>query len=266
VSTTRLTPNMRRIVLGGPDLSDLPVGDHTDAYVKLVYPPAGAPYSTAAEFTEQRAGLAAEHRPALRTYTIRSYDAAIPALTIDVVVHGDEGLAGPWAASAAVGDEIIILGPGGGYAPDPDADWHLMIGDESALPAIAAGLERLSPEAVAHVFIEVADATEEHDLSSPARLSVTWVHRHRDEHSRSETLIATVRQAQLPAGRPHAFLHGEAGFVKELRRHLRFGLGVDPDRLSASGYWRYGRTDEAWRAEKSAWKAEVEADEARSLP
>src|SRR6478735_8861898 len=117
----RVTPEMVRVVLGGPDLVALPVGDHTDAYVKLVFPPAEAPYRTAEEFAEMRDGLAAEHRPALRTYTIRGYDDQAGELTLDFVVHGDEGLAGPWAAAAKPGDEVMLLGPGGGYAPDAAA-------------------------------------------------------------------------------------------------------------------------------------------------
>src|SRR4051794_17781927 len=102
----RLTPAMVRVVLGGPDLAALPVGEHTDAYVKLIFPPPGAPYQTAEEFAAMREGLAAEHRPALRTYTIRGYDEAAGELTLDFVVHGDEGLAGPWAAAAKPGDEV----------------------------------------------------------------------------------------------------------------------------------------------------------------
>ena len=255
---------MVRLVLDGPDLVDLPVGDFADAYVKLVYPPPGAPYTTAAEFAEQRPSLAPEHRPTLRTYTIRAYDAAAAEMTIDVVVHGDEGLAGPWAATAKPGDEIMFLGPGGGYAPSPDADWHLLIGDESALPAIAAALERLRSTDRALVFLEVADADEEQPLASAAEASVTWVHRVAEHGSRGEGLAKAVIAAPWPEGRVHVFLHGEAGLVKQLRHHVRFDRGVPREMVSVSGYWRTGRTDEAWRQEKSAWKAEVEADEERN--
>lgn len=257
----RLTPEMVRVVFDGPDLADLPVGEFTDAYVKLVFPPAGAPYHSAEEFAAMRHDLAPQHRPALRTYTIRSYDEQSGELTLDFVYHGDEGIAGPWAVNAKPGDELMMLGPGGGYAPDPAADWHLLIGDESALPAIAAAAERVPPDVPVLAYVEVADAGEEQPLDSPGRLDVTWVHRDRVGGKRGDGLVAAVEAAVLPAGDGQAFLHGEAGFVRVLRHHLRLDRGIPRDRLSVSGYWRYGRSDEGWRAEKKAWQSDVEADE-----
>ena len=262
-STTRLTPEMIRVVFDGPDLQGLPVGDFCDAYVKLVFPPLGAPYRTADEFARMRDGLAAEHRPTLRTYTVRAYDAEVAELTLDFVYHGDEGLAGPWAARARPGDEIFLLGPGGGYCPAADADWHLLIGDESALPAISVVLERLPAGRAAYVFLEVADARERQPLPSPADVRITWVHRDEFGGAHGEGLVAAVTAAELPSSTPDVFLHGEAGFVRRLRQHLRFERAVPREALSVSGYWRKGRDDEAWRAEKAAWKSAVEADEQR---
>ena len=254
------------MVFDGADLHDLPIGDYTDHYIKLVFAAAGAPYRTADELAEMRDTLASEHRPALRTYTVRAYDAENAELTVDVVTHGDEGLAGPWAAAAQPGDEIMFYGPGGGYAPATDADWHLMVGDESALPAIANALERLPAGALVHVFLEVADAGEEQPLPSAGSVTLTWVHRDTAAGPRGDALVSAVRSATLPAGRVDAFVHGEAGFVKELRHHLRFERDVPREGLSVSGYWRYGRDDEGWRAEKAAWKAAVDADEQRHAP
>jgi NADPH-dependent ferric siderophore reductase len=260
-ATYRLTPEMIRVVLDGPDLLGLPLGEYTDAYVKLAFPPAGAPYTTAEEYSEVREGLDPQHRPSLRTYTVRAYDEAAAELTLDFVYHGDKGLAGPWAAAARPGDEVIFLGPGGGYAPNPDADWHLLVGDESALPAIATALERIPAGVPVHAFVEVADGHEEQPLVSAADLHLSWVHRDTAGGVRGDALVDAVRTAELPDGQVHAFLHGEAGFVKQLRHHLRFERGVPKEMLSVSGYWRLGRDDEGWRAEKAAWKSEVEADE-----
>lgn len=258
----RLTPEMIRVVFEGPDLRDLPVGQYADHYVKLVFPPPGAPYRTAAEFAQMRDSLAAEHRPALRTYTVRGYDAGTAELTLDFVYHGDEGLAGPWAAQSQQGDEILLLGPGGDYRPAREADWHLLIGDESALPAIAVALEQIPAGRPVHVFCEVADAREEQPLPSPGDVALTWVHRDAVGGARGDALVDAVGRADLPStGRADVFLHGEAGFVKDLRHHLRFQRGVPRESLSVSGYWRQGRDDEGWRAEKAAWKTEVEADE-----
>jgi NADPH-dependent ferric siderophore reductase len=243
----RLTPQMVRVVLVGPDLVGLPIGEFTDHYVKLMFPPRGG------------------DRPTLRTYTVRAYDALAGEMSIDVVVHGDEGVAGPWAAAASPDDEVTLVGPGGGYAPDGDADWHLLIGDESALPAIAGAIEQLPRDTRAVAFVEVQDAREEQILASAADVSLTWVHRDDAAGRRGDALVAAVEAADLPAGRVHAFLHGEADFVKRLRHHLRFDRGVPREMLSASGYWRFGRDDEEWRAEKAAWKSDVEADEHNHL-
>jgi NADPH-dependent ferric siderophore reductase len=133
-----------------------------------------------------------------------------------------------------------------------------MIGDESALPAIAAACERVPAGVPVVAVLEVADAAEEQPLALPAGVQLTWVHR---AGPPGEALVAAVRGAALPAGSVHAFVHGEAGFVRELRRFLRVEREVPREQLSASGYWRLGRTDEGWRAEKAEWNAAVEADE-----
>ena len=246
VRTERRTPNLVRVVLTGPDLVDLPIGEHTDHYVKLV-------------FTEGDA----DQRPLQRAYTVRGYDAVRAELTLDVVVHGDAGVAGPWAAGARPGDRVRLLGPGGDYAPAPDVRTHLFVGDESALPAIAVALERLPAGHRALVVAEVEDPDEEADLLSAAEVDVRWVHRASSPSAPGVELLAQVvaLTTPLPVDGLDAFVHGEAGFVRDVRRHLRAqGLGLE--HLSASGYWRRGRTDEAWRAEKQEWKRVVEDDDA----
>ncbi len=233
-----LTPHMIRVTIGGKSLADVDPTPLTDRYVKLVM----------AEPTEP------DGRPVLRTYTIRTV--AESGWDIDIVTHGDEGYGGPWAQRVQPGDEVTFVGPGGDYAPSPDAPWHLMAGDESALPAIAAACEALPDGAVAHVFVEVSDASEEQEITSAADLRVTWVHR-----STGASLADVVQAAELPDGVPHTFLHGEAGCVRDLRRWARSTLGVPRELLSASGYWRRGRDDERWRAEKAEWRAAVEQDD-----
>ena len=255
--TSRPTPHLVRVVLGGDGLAGFEP-TFTDAYVKLVLPPAGAPYAAPFDMDVVQSEHPRELWPCLRTYTVRGWDPATGELVLDVVVHGDEGLAGPWAAAARPGDLVQLLGPGGAYAPSGDVDWHLLAGDETALPAIAASLERLPAGAVARVFVEVADAAEEQPLPLPAGVQLTWVHR---AELPGAALVAAVRGAELPEGSLHAFVHGEAGFVRELRRFLRVERSVPREQLSASGYWRLGRTDEGWRAEKAEWNAAVEADD-----
>jgi NADPH-dependent ferric siderophore reductase len=256
VRTSRLTPHMIRVVLGGEGLAGFPAGAFTDHYVKLLFPPPGATYGVPYD-AEQ---LPQELRPVTRTYTVRAWDATAGELTVDFVHHGDEGVAGPWAAAAQPGDLIQLMGPGGAYTPHPDADWHLLAGDESALPAIGAALERLPPGARALVYVEVAGPEEEQaELVAAGGVELVWVHR--GEAAPGERLVAAVRGARLPDGTGHVFVHGEAAAVRELRRHLRAERGLDPEFTSVSGYWRLGDTEDRWQATKREWNTAIEAEE-----
>nr|WP_278256758.1 siderophore-interacting protein [Nocardioides convexus] len=107
-------------------------------------------------------------RPTLRTYTALAPDVAAGTLSIDFVVHGDEGIAGPWAAAAQPGDTIAVRGPGGAYAPDPAADWHLLAGDEAAIPAIRQALAALPADAQGYVVLQVDGASYQQDVEVPA--------------------------------------------------------------------------------------------------
>src|SRR3954447_15289137 len=202
--TSRLTPHMIRVVLGGEGLAGFPAGEFTDHYVKLLFPP-DAPDP---------------ERPVTRTYTVRAWDAAAGELTLDFVWHGDEGLAGPWAAAAQPGDRISFFGPGGGYATPPAADWHLLAGDESALPAIGAALDRLPAGARALAFVEVSGPEEEQaelggrgggggeggrELAGGGGVEGVWGPR--GAAPPGEALVAAVRGATLPEGAGHLFVH-----------------------------------------------------------
>ncbi|MGK4903620.1 siderophore-interacting protein [Streptomyces albus] len=259
VRTEQLTPHMVRIVLGGGSLAGFTAGEHTDHYVKLLFPAPGVVYPEPFDIERVRAEFPRDQWPSMRTYTVRAWDPAARELTIDFVVHGDEGLAGPWARDAAVGDEVRFLGPGGAYSPSPDADWHLLAGDESALPAIAASLARVPAGAPVRAFIEVAGPEEEQELAAPAGAEVVWLHR--GDAPVGERLVAAVRGLEFPPGRVHAFVHGEAHFVKELRGHLRLERGITREQLSISGYWRLGADEDGWQASKREWNAQVEAEQ-----
>jgi NADPH-dependent ferric siderophore reductase len=271
--TERLTPGMVRLVLGGPGLAGFVPSPYADSYIKLVLlPGVGATVSGAdvlAGFTTAdglvdleaaRAALPPEHQPRLRTYTVRAYDDLDLTVTVDLVVHGAAGLAGPWAATAVPGDEIVVVGPGGGYSPDLAADHHLLVGDASALPAVAVALERLGGAATGTAVVEVADAAEEVPLHVPDGIALRWVHA--DGATPGTRLVAAVRALPWPGGRVHAFVHGEAGSVKELRRYLRVERGLPTSDLSISGYWRLGDPDERWRAAKRDWLRGIEDAEA----
>lgn len=258
----RVSAHVLRVVLGGPGLDGFPAGAFTDHYVKLLFPAPGAPYGPDFDPAEVRATLPRSQWPRTRTYTVRSWDPERTELTIDVVQHGDAGLAGPWAAAARPGDVLRLLGPGGAYAPDPEADWHLLVGDASVLPAITASLARVPAGVPVHVVVEVPDASEEQDLESPGELTATWVHRG-DAGAlppSEEPLAVAVRELDFPAGRVHAFVHGEAVAVRELRRHLLADRGLSKQDLSISGYWKRTLDEDGWQSSKAAWNAEVEGD------
>ncbi|WP_372492124.1 siderophore-interacting protein [Kineosporia corallincola] len=257
--TERLSPTMVRVVFTGDALANFTMNEFSDAYVKLIYPRAGVEYPEPFDMRVIRNQMAPEDQPQNRTYTVRRWDAENRELAIDFVVHGDEGLAGPWARDARPGDQIWLAGPGGGYLPDADVDWHLLAGDESALPAIAASLERLADDATGHVFIEIHDAASELALTAPAGVSVTWLLN--TEDAPGAALVAAVTGLEFPEGAVHAFVHGEAAAVRDLRRFLKRERGVKQTHLSVSGYWRIGANDEEWRAVKGDWNRKIEESE-----
>jgi NADPH-dependent ferric siderophore reductase len=261
--TERLTPHMIRVVVGGDGLHGFELSGHTDHYVKLVFPHEGVDYPVPFSVRTARETMPREVWPRLRTYTVRAWDPEAVELTLDFVHHGDKGLAGPWAARAVPGDEVLMLGPGGGYAPSPQAGWHLLAGDESALPAIAASVEALPKGALAYALVEVDGPGDEQKLESDGDLRLTWLHR--GGRPVGEALVEAVCGLEFPEGDVHAFVHGEAGFVRRLRHHLRVERRVPMERLSISGYWRSGVDDEAWRAVKREWNRQIEAEEAAAL-
>lgn len=240
--TERLNDHLIRVHLGGPGFAAFRPSEFTDSYVKLQVPgPDG-------EVT--------------RTYTVRAVDGEAQAIAIDFVYHGDEGFAGPWAAAARPGDVIGLMGPGGGYAPRAEADWHLLAGDMSALPAISAACAALPTRAVGRVFVEVAGPADEFDFPRPEGVELTWIHTDgaagtsgaEGTAAPGGLLAAAVRAEPWREGLVHVFIHGEAQAVMhELRPYIRKERGVPADWASISGYWRRGRTEEGFRQ----WKRDL---------
>jgi NADPH-dependent ferric siderophore reductase len=262
IRTQRLTPHMQRVVFGGDGLAGFEAGTRTDHYVKLVFPAEGVEYPEPFSMARVREEFPREQWPVTRTYTVRAWDPELRELTVDFVVHGDEGLAGPWALRARPGDTMLMLGPGGAYAPDLSADWHLLVGDESALPAIAAALESLPKGAEVRAFVEVGGPEDEQKIDTDAE--VVWLHR--GTAPVGSLLVSALAALEWPEGRVHAFVHGEAGFVRDLRRVLRVERQIPREDLSVSGYWRLGHTEDRWQAAKPEWNAAVEAEQEGTAP
>lgn len=258
----RLTPGLVRLVVGGPGMAPFEPNPHADAYVKLMFLPAGDRPLTddgRVDVDAVRAALPAGVVPRLRAYTVRAYDAHAHELTLDVVVHGDQGVAGPWAAAARGGEEVLVQGPGGAWTPEAGVDHHLLVGDASALPAIAVGLERLPADARGWALVEVDGPHDELALPAPAGVEVRWLHA--DHAAPGRRLVEATLALPWPEGRVGAFVHGEAGAVREIRRYLRLERGLARADLSASGYWRTGVDDEGWRSAKRAWNTSIEESE-----
>ncbi|WP_254666395.1 siderophore-interacting protein [Humibacillus sp. DSM 29435] len=240
-STEALSPGLVRVHFRSDDLSAFAGSTATDRYVKLVFEGGEA--------------------PVLRTYTAIDPDVEAGTVAIDFVVHGDEGVAGPWAARATPGETLAARGPGGGYAPDPSAAWHLLVGDQSALPAVAAAVAALGATAVGYVVVEVPGREHEIDLRAPAGMEVSWVYAASAEETvgddavaGSPTLVDAVRALPWRPGRVQAFVHGEARAVMHgIRPYLLTERGVPRADASISGYWRRGRSEESFRV----WKSEL---------
>lgn len=234
-----------RVVLGGDGFGEFPARPETDSYVKIE--------------------LAAGDETVVRTYTVRRVDPDAREIWIDFVVHGDEGVAGPWARSVQPGTQVVVRGPGAGYRPDRSADFHLLAGDETAIPAIAVALEDLPADARGAVFLEVIGPGDELKLDAPAGVDITWLHRGvaagdagADLIDGNSPLVAAVKAMPWPGGDVQVFVHGEAEAVmKHIRPYLRKERAVPPARASISGYWRRGRTEEGFRV----WKSELAAVE-----
>ncbi|MGE2733950.1 siderophore-interacting protein [Mycolicibacterium vaccae] len=270
VRTEQIAPHMVRVILGGRGFDTFTPNDHTDAYVKLVFVDDDVDVSDLEQpLTQDSFNALPEHkRPVVRTYTVRRADPHRRELTIDFVVHGERGVAGPWAANAAPGQRLFVMGPSGAFAPDPAADWYLFAGDEAAIPAISASLEALPPNAIGRVFIEVAGPQDEIELTAPEGVEVRWIFRGgradlvgeevAGDHS---PLIAAVKETPWLPGQAQVFIHGEAQAVMHnLRPYIRKERGIDAKFASSiSGYWRRGRTEETFRQ----WKRELAEAEAK---
>lgn len=259
--TTRLSPRMLRLTVGGAALRGFSAGALPDERVKLFFPPPGLMVPTLPEFGPDGMRFPpGAPLPHARNYTVRRFDPVLAELDLDFVLHGD-GTASNWAREARPGCLLGIAGPVGGHVFDAAADVHLIAGDETALPAVATLVERLPAAARAQVFIEIEDADEIQQLAAEqgAAVDVHWLCRGTGAWATPTSLERAVRSWAWPRGRVQAWVAGEAAMVRSLRRYLRTERGLPRAALHASGYWRLGRTVEEWVREEGDPRAEDEA-------
>ena len=232
----RLTPHLVRITLGGIDLE----GFHSpgfDDHVKLFFPD-----PVTGELNLPQLGpngpAVADHaqKPIARDYTPRLFDAAAQTLVIDFALHED-GPATAWARQAKTGDQLGIGGPRGSILLSTDFDWHLLIGDDTALPAIARRLDELPTGARVVVVAEVDGPEDQVDLKPSASTEIHWLHR-----QSGGRLSDALTGVSFPAGDYLAWVACESAAAKTLRALLIAEHGANPKWVKAAGYWRRGAT------------------------
>jgi NADPH-dependent ferric siderophore reductase len=223
---------MARITIGGPSIDDF-VGAGTDENVMLYLYEPDASLPSPLTLETARAALS-RVRPYMRTYTIRRHDPVANEIDFDFVLHGDHGPASRWATHAQPGDELIFVGPSPAYRPDPAADWHLLIGDETTIPAINAIINDL-PDAVIRAFVEIESAGEEQQ-----DMNVTWVHRDGVPAGSNEPLVKALSTAEFPTGAPAVWAAGERQVMQVVREHLVDDRGIDRTHVRPATYWRLG--------------------------
>jgi NADPH-dependent ferric siderophore reductase len=257
VRAERLGPSMIRVTFGGAELAEIASGGR-DQRVKLFLPhpgqdapvvPGGADWYVAWQAMDP------DVRAIMRTYTVRDQRHDPAELDIDFALHGEGGPASRWAVRARPGDRVTILGPTGpdnggvDFRPPPEADWALIAGDETALPAVAGILAWLPASTQARVWIEVPHLEDLCELPTAATAEITWLIR---VGSPGRSLLHAVQAADLPDGAPYAWIAGEARAVRELRRHLVDERGFGRAAVTFTGYWRLGATEEQLLEEAAA--------------
>lgn len=232
----RIGANFLRIRFAGDTLRDF-VSASFDDHAKLMLPAQpGQPLVLPVPGSDGLALPPGAEKPAMRDYTPRHFEGAARVLDIEFVLHGD-GIASRWAEAAQPGDEVGLGGPRGSFVVPTGFDWHLLVGDETAIPAIARRLEELPETAQAITVIETGDAGDRRTFTTRAQLQTHWV-----ETGSADALARAVAALKLPAGEGFAWAGGEAASIAAVRQVLvdPAGHGLDKGRVRASAYWKRG--------------------------
>ena len=248
--TAQLSPSFLRITFGGANLAEVICGGR-DQRVKLFFP---RPEQDVPVLPEDNDGdwfgrwraMDPQVRAVMRTYTVREHRTDANELDIDFAIHEPGG--GPatqWAAQASAGSRVALLGPviedngGVDFQPPQDADWVLLTADETAVPAVEAILAWLPAATLVWVWIEVACAEDIREMPTEAQAEVSWLVRE-SANAQADATLTAVREAQLPSGKPYAWIAGESSEVQALRLHLVRERGFERDAVVFTGYWRRG--------------------------
>lgn len=228
----RLSPNYVRIRLTGTDLKGF-VSAGFDDHIKLFFAEKGN------EFVKPSVGEGGVSfpegsvKPAARDYTPHYYNAEQGYLEVDFVLH-EEGPAGRWAKGAQEGDELTIAGPRGSMVIPKAYDWHLLVGDETAFPAISRRLTELPESVIPLVILELMEPELVHYLPHHPLANTQVVTR----SPHAQLLLQALAELQLPNGVGYAWAAAESSVVKMVREVLTQTHGLSPDQVKASSYWR----------------------------
>jgi len=255
VAKRYITQNLLRITVSGEELLGFPDGYH-GAHIKLFF--ANRESGTLELPVRDKTGKIKwpDNKPITRAYTVRAYRSHSNELDIDFVVHGDSSPASGWAVNAKVGSEIGVAGPGG---PDPllaKADWHILAGDLTAVPAISALVEGFESHVTAKVFIELDSLEDKHFISAPSGVEIHWFERKKGD---STQLAKAIANTAIPnnATSMSAFIAGENSAVLACRKQLIQDFGLSKKQLYAIPYWRRGQDEETYHEQRHVIMDEV---------
>lgn len=245
------TPQMRRITLGGADLAGFPAGSE-GAHIKLLFPAVAGEAPVLPVLGEHGPvwpeGAA---RPIVRTYTVARIDSDAGELDVDIVLHGDEGPASRWAATARVGDPLGLAGPGGPALFRADASRHLLIGDPSSYALICAVIAQLPAQARIDALLEAPDRDEIQALPEHPRLQARWFSRDGEPAGASRRLLEAVRELSWPHGDAVSVtLAGESAQVVAIRDLLARERGVPRSMMYAVPYWKHRWDEDRYHDER----------------
>ncbi len=230
-STEKISNHLMRINFTGKDLEDFPT-DSDGGYVKVI-------------LESDKSLLASDHRPKMRSYTVADFDSDKKVLTIDFMVGRHYGHTSSWAKKAVIGDEIIIGGPGPRKLNDFESDKYIFLGDLTSINAVRAGVKRLPAHAQSETYLFIPELEDRFDLDIDDRTTLKWI-----VSDQSDYLTLAAKQSNILSTNTVIFAAGEAQRIKSLRTYLVDEVGLKPELLFMSGYWREGLTDEQYREEK----------------
>lgn len=244
-STVLVTPSMVRVRFSGPGLHEFETTGVPDERLRLVF------------------GVGDQQ--AVRSYTVRAFDARGPFLDVDFVVH-DSGVAAGWALQAEPGDHLTISEAKGWYDPPRDSGWQLLVADMTALPALTRAVEQLPASARAHVIASVPTHADEQVVPTQGVVTYEWLHTDPPAApgaARTASLVDAVRAFALPEGPGYVWAACESSEARSIRRYVHRELSWAPDRFEIKGYWR--RDKERWQQRYAQVEDQIDAVRDRAL-